>query len=316
MQPLTHHEILDLIAPFPRGSRHVDLAASDRLERRLVFKPIEHPATNDHPSVLETLTLEDSGAGTRRLVRLLAPAVGPAAHLEAEGSRIGEMVARIDAVPLQRQCQWTDPIATAVSFRLAPDREAPFIFLHGEAHVGGLILTLESPSVKGMAASVTLTATAGAAPRLPQDSLAVLGGAWSRLRESGNGWAGELRLRGGEPQRSRQAEAALDQAARHLGQLLAERPARFHERWIAARWRVFFRRLVPLIGCVALIACAAAVPRLHLAEGSGLRMLILNSPPLLMILFFCLREIPIVEIPPLPRRSAAASWSAGPEGGS
>jgi hypothetical protein len=40
-------------------------------------------------------------------------------------------------------------------------------------------------------------------------------------------------------------------------------------------------------------------------------MLILNSPPLLMILFFCLREIPIVEIPPLPRRSDAQSWREG-----
>jgi hypothetical protein len=71
---------------------------------------------------------------------------------------------------------------------------------------------------------------------------------------------------------------------------------------------VFLRRLVPLAVCVALILGAAAVPKLHLAESSGLRMLILNSPPILMILFFCLREVPIVEIPPLPRRPTAASW--------
>lgn len=316
MQPLTHHEILELIAPFPRGSRRVDLAASDRLERRLVFKPIEHPATADRPVVHETLTLEDSGAGSCRLTRLLSPAAGPAARLEAEGSRVGEMVARIDAVPLERQCRWSGGIATAVSLRLAPQIGAPPIFLRGEARVGGLALGLESPRVKGAAASVRLSSTAGAAPRLPQDALAVLGRHWSRLRESGDGWAGELRLRGGEPGRSRLAEAALDRAAGHLALMLAEPPARFHERWIAARWRVFFRRLVPLAGCLGLIACAAAVPKLHLAEGSGLRMLILNSPPLLMILFFCLREIPIVEIPPLPRRSATASWNVGPEGGS
>jgi hypothetical protein len=41
-------------------------------------------------------------------------------------------------------------------------------------------------------------------------------------------------------------------------------------------------------------------------------MVILNTPPILMMLFFCLREIPVVEIPPLPRRSAAAAWRAGP----
>jgi hypothetical protein len=65
---------------------------------------------------------------------------------------------------------------------------------------------------------------------------------------------------------------------------------------------------VPLAACIGLILCAAAVPKLHLAENSGLRMLILNSPPILMILIFCLREIPVVEIPPLPRRSDAPSW--------
>ena len=41
--PLTHHEILGWIAPFTRQGRQLDLAASDRLERRLRFKTIEHP---------------------------------------------------------------------------------------------------------------------------------------------------------------------------------------------------------------------------------------------------------------------------------
>jgi hypothetical protein len=94
----------------------------------------------------------------------------------------------------------------------------------------------------------------------------------------------------------------------HLACVLEEPPSRFHERWVVARWRVFLRRLMPLAACIGLIVCAAAVPKLHLAERSGLRMLILNSPPILLMLFFCLREVPIVEIPPLPRRSAAASW--------
>jgi hypothetical protein len=147
--------------------------------------------------------------------------------------------------------------------------------------------------------------------RLPQDALAVLGGRWSRLRDSAEGWTGELRLRGREPGRTRRAQAAIETAALHLARMLAEPPCRFHERWIAARWRVFCRRLVPLAVCIGLILCAAAAPKLHLAERSGLRMLILNSPPILLILFFCRREIPVVEIPPLPRRSAAASWRAG-----
>ena len=44
MQPLSHHEIMGLVAPFTHFGRSVDLAASDRLQRRLAFKPVEHAA--------------------------------------------------------------------------------------------------------------------------------------------------------------------------------------------------------------------------------------------------------------------------------
>jgi hypothetical protein len=65
---------------------------------------------------------------------------------------------------------------------------------------------------------------------------------------------------------------------------------------------------MPVLVCLGLMGAAACVPYLHLAENSGLRMLIFNSPPLLMTLFFCMREIPRIELPPLPRPSAAAHW--------
>ena len=41
-RPQTHHEILRLIEPFSRRGRHVDLTASNRIERHLVFRPIVH----------------------------------------------------------------------------------------------------------------------------------------------------------------------------------------------------------------------------------------------------------------------------------
>jgi hypothetical protein len=66
--------------------------------------------------------------------------------------------------------------------------------------------------------------------------------------------------------------------------------------------------LLPLLACIALIAGAACVPRLHLAENSGLRMLIFNAPPILMMLFFCLRELPRFELPPVPRASRVGQW--------
>jgi len=309
LNPLTHHEILELIGPFTRRGRQVDLAATDRLQRRLVFKPIDHPESTGLLGVRETLALDDLGAGAYRLTRLLTPASGPAAAIEAEGPDPGELLARIAEVPPRRQLRAAEGVAMAISFRLEAASGSEWLSVtRAAAHVAGLRFELDASMATREPASVALTRAPGDELRLPPDALAVLGGQWSRLRDSADGWTAELRLRRREPHRSRQAEAALETAARHLARMLAEAPGRFHQRWAAARWRVFCRRLVPLAVCIGLILCAAAVPKLHLAEGSGLRMLIINSPPLLMILYFCLREIPIIEIPPLPRRSHAASW--------
>jgi hypothetical protein len=317
LNPLTHHEILELVAPFARRGRHVDLAATDRLQRRVVFKPLKHPA-RQHPAhqpesgdslqLRETLTLEDLGSGAHRLTRILSPDTGPDARLEAEGLDPGELLARIQDVPLQRQFQHTAGVTIALSFRLT---SGAMTLTCGMAQVAGVTVKLDASIPRGPAA-ISFATAPGEALELPQDALAVLGGRWSRLRRSGEGWAAELQLSRREPRRSRDAEAAIDSAVMHIARVLEEPPHRFHERWVVARWRVFVRRIVPLAACVALIVCAAAVPKLHLAESSGLRMLILNSPPILMILFFCLREVPIVEIPPVPRRSTAASWHERP----
>ena len=314
LNPLTHHEILGLVGPFTRRGRHVDLAATDRLERRVAFKSIDHAQSSDAVKLRETLALTDLGLGVYRLIRLLTPEVGPDALLEAVGTEPAELLARIEAVPPQRQFRVQQGVVIAMSFRLEPRLGTDAVgmaFTRGRAQVAGLDFEVDATMVKRGPAAVALTRMPGDELQLPQDALAVLGGRWTRLRDSGQGWAGELRLPGTEPRRTRQAQAAIEMAALHLARMLAEPPRRFHERWMAARWRVFCRRLVPLAVCIGLILCAAATPKLHLSESSGLRMLILNSPPILMMLFFCMREIPVVEIPPLPRPSEAPSWRAG-----
>jgi hypothetical protein len=310
LNPLTHHEMLELVAPFARLGRHVDLPASDRLQRRVAFKAIEHPESADFPWLRDTLMLQDLGSGTYRLTRLLAPAGGPDARLTAEGPDPGDLLARINDLPAQHQFLTANGFLIALSFQLKPGSAATRL-TSAVAQVAGVTLKLDASIPRGPAA-VTVTRSPTDELMLPQDALAVLGGHWSRLRTAGDGWACELQLPRHEPRRSRRVAVAIESAAAHLAELLEEPPHRFHDRWFVARWRVFFRRLVPLAACVGLILCAAAVPKLHLAEGSGLRMLILNSPPILMILFFCLREIPIVEIPPVPRRSAAVSWRERP----
>jgi hypothetical protein len=314
VQPLTHHEILELVAPFSRRGRRADLAATDRLARRIAFQSIDHPEGCAGIAVRETLTLEDVGTGSYRLTRLLSPTSGPQASLEAVGTDPAELLTRIDAVPPQRHFDTAEGITTASSFRLPGSDAASMTFAWCRARVAGLDLMLDASTAKRGPAAVTLTHGPGDQWQLPQDTLAVLGGRWSRLKDAEAGWVGELRLRGSEPQRSRRAEAAAREAAQHLAHMLAETPRQFHERFIWARWRVFVRRLVPLVACIGLIVGAACAPKLALPERSGLRMLILNSPPLLMVLFFCLREIPVVEIPPVPRRSEAASWRVSRHG--
>ena len=94
----------------------------------------------------------------------------------------------------------------------------------------------------------------------------------------------------------------------HLAATLAAPPAQFHQQHRAARWRVAGRRSIPALLSLGLVAAAAAVPQLTLAPESVLRMLILNAPPLLLIGFFCLREVPRIEIPPLPRPLRQEAW--------
>jgi hypothetical protein len=187
------------------------------------------------------------------------------------------------------------------------------------AHIAGLTLKVRVPAVTGVPAEVTLTAATGDRIELPDDLLAVLGWPWSRLQRVERGWTGVLRLRGKDEvrngvattTRSRDALARLQTTAEHLARTLAEPPRRFHERWAVRRWGVTLRRATPLLGSVALLLGAAAVPRIDLAEDSVLRMLIFHAPPLLLVALFCMREMPRIEIPPLPRTSTAPHWRDG-----
>jgi hypothetical protein len=100
----------------------------------------------------------------------------------------------------------------------------------------------------------------------------------------------------------------------HLARTLNEAPQRFHERLHRRRWGVTLRRAMPALGGIGLLLGAAAVPRIDLAEDSVLRMLIFHAPPLLLVAFFCLREMPRIEIPPLPRAPGARQWRQGEAG--
>lgn len=311
MQPLTHHQILDLVAPFSRAGLQVDLAASQRLERRLAFRPLQHAAVEGlHPALTETLWL-DAGDATRfTLRRVLAAPDGLDATLEAEGSDVAALLARLQAVPLQRQWRLGTGWVMALSHRVAgapgtagdglqPTRVA--------VQFNGFRLRWTPPPVHSRLGELRL-APAGDQARLPEDLLAVLGYPWTRLVAMDGAWIGHLRQRGTGLAAFAQAEQRLVRTAEHLAATFAAPPAQFHQHHRGARWRVTGRRSIPALLSLGLVGAATAVPQLALSPDSVLRMLILNAPPLLLIGFFCLREVPRIEIPPLPRTLRQPAW--------
>jgi hypothetical protein len=317
--PLTHHEILELAAPFTRRGRHVDLAASNRLERRLEFKP---PAGTPSPARLpssawrESLQLESFGTGTFRLTRVLSQpserANGVAqARLQAMGPDPGELLARVEAFAPERQFDVGSGFLIARSYSLeTAGRGGPAVAVLTDAsvEVEGLTLKILVSPVRRVAAELTLMPAPDVALDLPEDLLAVLGWDWARLIPADGGWKSKLRLRGHAAKRTRVAERALAQAAAHLERTLAESPQSFHERLRAARWGVFFRRAIPSLTFVLLLIAVASLAHRGVGRGSELWVLFFHVPTALIAISFCLQELPQYEIPPLPRRPKAVAW--------
>jgi hypothetical protein len=306
MQPLTHHQIIGLVEPFTRRGRHVDLGASNRLERRLVFKPIDHEGP---PLLRDTLELEnpydDHFCLTRRLQ---LDEGGLQASLMAEGRDAGELLQRIEAVAPQRQFSAAPGRVTALCFRLDA---TTLILTEAVAQFGGYSLAARVPRTKGMAAEFELAAPAASAVTLPEDLLAVIGWDWSPLRVSRvhkGTWTSKVRLRGKEPRRSTGAEAKLARTVQHLVATLSQPPAAFHDQHARARWGAAFRRGIPLLTAVGMIGGVSMLPRAALDDFSPLRMMMFNLPTLLLALAFSMQEMPRFEIPPWPRRLDPSAW--------
>jgi hypothetical protein len=311
--PLTHHEILALVAPFSRAGCALDLAASSRAERRLHFKPVAHPATAMLPALTEQLTLQDTGDDWR-LTRELQPTSGPAAQLSAEGPDTAALLAAVQAVPAERQFPPIPSLPglpglatrTALHQRCGPG--GSLVLREAQARVCGLTLCMKLSGVRGYPATLDLQRAEADTRRLPQDLLEVQGRAWTRLEARRQGWEASVQLRGGEPQRSADAEARLAQTLQHLQRTLSEPPARFHQRHRPARWRIGLARGGPLMVGVVLVAAAFAVRGRGGMGESALAALANLAPPLLMALFFMRREMPRIELPRLPRAPAADGW--------
>lgn len=320
--PLTHHDILGIVEPFSRQGRQVDLAASDRLNRRLLFKPAAHPPSlSGVPALRETLQLDSYRSGNFGLTRTLTSEAGQVATLQTSGPQPAALLARIDAVAPQQQFVVGPGFMIARSYTVPSDAAAatagngpvPMILTRAVVQLDDLLLTLSVPSLRGVSADITLAASPGAAADggaldLPDDLLAVIGWDWTRLVRNKEHWDSKLRLRGGPARRTRQAELALERVAAHLARTLAEPPARFHDRHLRARWWAAWRRAIPLLTPVSLVITVLLFPRIDFGDKPGLWLMLYHLPTALIALSFCLQELPQFVIPPLPRRSVAPAW--------
>ena len=316
--PLTHHEIISLVGPFTRSGRHVDLAASDRVARQLVFKPLEHASAQpDAPGLIATLKLSCHDAGRFSLTRTLTHASGLSATLQASGSDLANLLAQVDAVPPDHHFHAGPGYLVVRSYDLAlaswNARESlatqnGLLLSRGVIGVQGLTLAMKLLAVRGVAADITLTPSDATALELPEDLLAVQGWDWARLVPNKSGWTSKLRLRGSLLQRSCKAEAALDQVARHLSEVLAQAPSRYHDRHLARRWGVVLRRAIPTLTVVLLIVVALLLPRVTDGTHVGLWMALQYVPIAALALSFKLQELAQFEIPRWPRRPTQSHW--------
>ncbi|PZA10007.1 hypothetical protein DNX69_22010 [Rhodopseudomonas palustris] len=319
IHPLTHHEILSLVQPFTRRGYQVDLAATDRIARRLMFKPVMHDeAGQGGIDATELLQLDSSRPGQHVLIRNLTLANGLAATLETQGDDIDRLLQRIQTVLPQQQFRTVEGTVIALSYRLTAsktpqvgDATVQRVLLRGEAEVAGFRVVLRGAQVRGYPAEIDITPRTQGVP-LPEDLLAVIGWAWSPLRKSKAGFTGKVQVRGQEPERSPRVEAALERTVAHLARTLTRPPAAYYETLRGARWKVTFRRAIPALFFGGLIAGAASLTLIDVPQDSIFNLLLMGAPPLLMFGAFGMRETPSLEIPPLPRRWKA-TWLPEPE---
>ena len=320
--PLSHHDILARVPPFTAAGWRVDLAASDRAARKLVFRPVaaaDAEAVPQSPPVATRCELHAifRADGSHDFTRQQVGADGLRSELKASGRDAASLLAAMAAVPLERQHAVGPGWSLARNFMLAdvgPGGRANLRFVQGHARLDGLTFTLKVPGTAIRSAELAIAQTdERPRPPLPEDLLAVLGWPWARLLTERASWKSRVRLPRGRQRRHDGAEAAFNLATAHLARTLHEGPAQWHPRHRLARWGVFLRRGIPSLTVVLLLGIVLTATQLdiHVDRAPGLWVAMYHVPTLLIALSFMLQELPRFEIPPLPRPLPAPGWWDG-----
>jgi hypothetical protein len=315
--PLTHHEILELVEPFSTRGRHVDLGLTDRSGRRLAFKPIEHlPSAPSGLALREDLVLENPERDRYRLIRTLTHESGLAATLQMEGRDPAILIEQLASFAPARQFRMRDGVLVAGSYRIRPNPSASpgasgymTVLRTAEARLPQITLLMDTESGFKLPGEIKLMASPGHPVSLPDDLLAVLGWPWRPLRAVKGGWRGTLKLARREPKRTVDAESKLTRTVGHLVRTLAEPPSAYHARFSRARWVVTGRKALGLLVMIGALASGPLILAMDLPNDSVWRMLAFNTPPFLMLAVFLFPDLPQVRIPSLPRPLLDNAWA-------
>jgi hypothetical protein len=312
--PLSHQELLELVAPLVRAGLRVDLAASHRDEHRVVLRRAEGAASASDPDPGCDNHLElDASSRPRLRLRRTVRSHGAEGRVTAVGRDPLALLAAVLSIPADRVVEGPGPAVIARAYEVEPGTTAnpgPRRLMRATIRTALLEASVDVPEARGLAAEVSLKPAGADRLDLPEDLLAVLGWNWARLVRDGPGWATRLRLRGPTSGRTVQAERAVEQLAAHLVATLSEPAAAYHPRQVRARWAVFARRAIPTATAMALLVSvglmAAWKPQLSLAQWIALY----HVPTLIVAASFMMQELPRFEVPPWPRPLAAGAWPA------
>lgn len=308
LPPLSHHDVLARAEPFGRAGLALDLEASDRMARRLEFTRF----ADAEGAPAERWRVEDTARGRVRLTRTLHDPAGHEAALVAQGADAARLLAQMAAVPAARLLHTATGGVISRDCTLGADGQA--VLARARCLTAGIELQLVVPAVPRLAGELTLSPLPShSRPALPEDLLAVLGWNWARLVPTRAGWTSRLRLRASGPTaRTERADAAFARAAAHLVRTLAEPPAHYHARWHAARWGVFFRRGIPSLTALGLVALVLLSALLRWQPTPLQMILMYHLPTLVIALSFLLQELPRFELPPWPRVLRQPAWTQPP----
>ena len=322
---LSHHAIMKLIGPFSRRGYSVDLAASDRANGVLVFRPVEIPGTEGgRPALRSTLRLERPHRAKIRVSRTLVAVDGQQATMTAEGDDADVLLEVVEQVDPDRQFHVTDAGLLTRSYRAqvwmadAPDQgrwrgDTRLARLSAaEARLGPL--RLQAKEEDGYACEVRLVGQQGTALDLPTDFLAVLGWGWRPLAQlERRTWLTRISLATRGRGRTAALETQLDRATKHIFETLTASPQQYHQRHRRARWRAAFQRLIPLLYIIG-VAGGLALAVMYLPRVPGLHILLNNISLVAIVVFFMRDKAYRVEIPPPPRPLSQTKWDSAATG--